>query len=198
MEYIFSDIEDLITPVGKFSIYSSNKKIPFSVIRNNFKVPYSVYDENNNIIDEIDISDMYNILINTSVLEIGSAYKVVFSGGKWEFEDSDEHTNCYCSVIGNWAVGIGAYDPNDDEKISQIWYYSKVNGFLEQNILKSPDKYDESKFISHIIEPLPENNGYSFRMLDKSWEYVDFPVAWIEIKEYSAETYKNALGFWLT
>lgn len=198
MEYIFRDIEDLITPVGNFSVYYGDKKIPFSVIRNNFKIPYSAYDENNNVTGEIDISDTYYILISTSELEIGSVYKVAFSCGEWEFEDSDEYTYCYCSVIENWAVGIGMYDHNEQEKMEQIWYYSKVNGFLEQNILRSPDKYDESKFISHIIEPLPENNGYSFRMLDKSWEYIQFPVAWIEIKEYSAETYKRALGFWLT
>ncbi|MDE6501418.1 MAG: hypothetical protein K2L10_04990 [Ruminococcus sp.] len=185
MEYIFYNIKDLITPVGNFSVYYEDKKIPFSVIRNNFDIPYG----------EINISDTYYILISTSDLEIGSVYRVVFSCGEWEFEASDEHTYCYCSVIENWAVGIGAYDPNDDEKIAQIFQYSKLNSF---NTLRCPDKYDESKFISHIIEPLPENNGYSFRMLDKSQEDIQFPVAWIEINEYSAETYKNALGFWLT
>ena len=185
MEYIFRDIEELTTPVGNFSVYCVDKKIPFSVIRNNFDIPYY----------EINISNTYYILINTSVLEIGSVYKVVFSCGEWEFEDSDEHTTCYCSVIENWAVGIGAYDPNDDEETAQIFQYSKLNGFHN---LKQPDKYDESKFISHIIETLPEQNGYSFRLIDKSWEYIKFPVAWIKIKEYSAETYRRALGFWLT
>lgn len=192
MEYIFRDIEELITPVGNFSVYCADKKIPFSVIRNNFDVPYSIYDENHN---EINIADTYYILINTSALEIGSVYKIAFSCGEWEFETSDEHTTCYCSVIKNWAVGIGAYDPNDDEKTAQIFQYSKLNGF---NGLRCPNKYDESKFISHIIETLPEKNGYSFRLIDKSWEYIQFPVAWIEIKDYNAEIYRRALGFWLT
>ncbi|MCM1506208.1 MAG: hypothetical protein NC177_03595 [Ruminococcus flavefaciens] len=119
MEYIFHDIEDLTTPVGNFSVYYADKKIPFSVIRNNFDIPYS----------EINISDTYYILISTSALEIGSVYRVAFSCGQWEFEDSDEHTTCYCSVIGNWVVGIGAYDPNDDEKTAQIFSVFKIKWF---------------------------------------------------------------------
>ena len=28
-------------------------------------------------------------------LQVGTIYKVFFSAGLWEFNDSDEHTNCY-------------------------------------------------------------------------------------------------------
>lgn len=195
MEYVFLDIKDLITPVGKFSVYCGDEKIPFSVVRNTFDIPCPVYNENNDVTDKINISDTYHIIISTSVLEIGSVYKVVFSCGEWEFEGSDEHTVCYCSVIENWAVGIGAYDPNDDEKTAQMFNYSKINGFSKIMI---PDKYDESKFKSYVVQVLPEKNGYSFRLLDKSWEYIKFQAEWIEIKEYRAEDYKDALSFWLT
>lgn len=165
MKYIFKDIKALKTPVGEFAVYSGNRKISFSVIKNNFDIPYEIY-ENQNVTGEINISDTYHIIIDTSLLETGSLYSVVFSSGKWEFCTSDENTYCYCTVIDNWCVGIGIYD--------------------------------ESKFISHTFEELPENNGYSFRLLDKSWDYIQFQVAWIETEKYSPDIYKKAIGFWLT
>lgn len=194
MEYIFKDIQALKTPVGEFTVHNRNRKISFSVIKNEFDVPYEIY-ENQNVTGEINISDTYHIIIDTSFLEIGSLYSIVFLSGKWEFCASDENTYCYCTVIDDWCVGIGIYDQNEDERLNQALYYSEINSFLENNI---PKKYDESKFVSHTFEELPENNGYSFRLLDKSWDYIQFQVAWIETEKYSPDIYKKAIGFWLT
>lgn len=141
MKYIFKDIKALKTPVGEFAVYSGNRKINFSVIKNDFDIPYQIY-ENQNVTGEINISDTYHIIIDTSFLEIGSLYSIVFSSGKWEFCTSDENAYCYCTVIDNWCVGIGIYDQNEDERLNQALYYSEINGFHENNIIRHPEKYD--------------------------------------------------------
>ena len=102
-KYIYTDITELVCPIGKFSISYENTKIPFSVRKNSYDVPY--YD--------ITTDTNYALDIDTNLLEINKQYNIVFSEGGLHFRGSDEHTESLTNTIGKWSVGIGSYDIND-------------------------------------------------------------------------------------
>lgn len=198
--YIYFNIYALITPVGEFTVtrLSDRKKVSFSVLENRFNYTHKVLNENNDIIGTINSDTNYQIEISTQNLEIGVEYMISFSSGKWEFLDSDEHTDCYSTFINGWVVGIGAYDPNDQEKFDQSWEYSKQKGYLDKHIIIEPPKFDETKFISHTLDALETLNGYRFKILDKSeGGIIVFEVAWIEAKLFGKDEYETALSLWL-
>lgn len=200
MNFIYKGIDALQTPVGCFTVSNGNERIRFSVARNSYDMPYGVYDyATQTVTGKIHTDTNYHILIDTSILNIGTTYTVAFSSGIWEYCDSDEHTACYCTIIGNWAVGMGAYDLNDEEKLDQALKSSEKTGLLKKNrIIEYPDQFDESLFTSHTIEFSPDLRGFKFKLLDKSLAEISFEVAWIQIKDdYASDFYISALGFWL-
>lgn len=195
---IYKDIDKLCTPVGEFVVVSENgEHIRFSVRKNYYDIPYEVGNDPEHVIGTIQTDTNYCIEISADKLQVGIKYKVFFSEGRWEFNDSDEHTNCYSTVIADWVVGIGAYDPNDEEKENQMWAYSKEMGYLEQRFIQAPPNYDESTFREYSVEVLDELNGFEFILYDKSRDKVRFEVAWIKIEEYPTIEYEGAIGFWL-
>lgn len=196
-EYIYKHIQELTTPVGFFAVYDGDKKIPFSVVRNGMDLPYEVYENDGAVVGTIHTETNYQMVIETKDLQIGKEYIIRFSCGKWEYCDSDEHTTCYCTVIDNWVVGIGAYDPNDYEKDEQRWAYSKKRGYLERGFCQSPPTYDESNFEKYTVEELDNLQGYKFKLFDYRSEYVWFEVAWLQAKDYPIVEYEGALGLWL-
>ena len=143
--YLYEDIEELKTPVGSFTIKSLRGKIKFSVKKNILNLACRVTDENDNEIGKIQTDTNYSILIKTDQLSVGVDYEIVFSCGKWEYCDSDEHTTCYDTIIKDWVVGIGAYDPNDQEKEDQIWKQAKEKRLLDKGYVQELEKYDESR-----------------------------------------------------
>ena len=176
-EYIYRDIAKLATPVGAFVVVSeTGETITFSVIRG---------------------EGGYGIIINSHKLEIGKKYMITFTSGNWRFCGSDEHTTCYNTVIDDWVVGIGGYDPNDEEKLDQAIAYSKQKGYLEQKIIVHPPKYDETRFTKHTVDALEKCNGYSFRVFDYSKEDIRFEVAWMQIGELGADECEEMLEVWL-
>lgn len=42
-EYVYTNVQELITPKGVFAVYDGDKKIPFSVMRNSMDMPCKVY-----------------------------------------------------------------------------------------------------------------------------------------------------------
>lgn len=196
-ETIFNNIKKLSTPVGFFSVYSGNENISFSVINNEFNIPYEVYNDNENLIGSISTNTNYEIKIETSKLKIGEEYRIQFSNGKFKYCDSDEHTSCYDAVIDGWVVGIGAYDPNDEEKFEQAFCYSKIKGYLEENYIRTLDKYDETSFTKYTTEVCDDLNGFTFRIFDYSREFIFFSVAWVKVEEFQMIDYEEAIGLWL-
>lgn len=199
-EYLYTGIIKLDTPVGYFCITLDDEKIPFSVKRNGFNLPYEVTDEGNSVIGKIQTDTNYCIVIDTKRLQIGKEYTVHFCSeydNKWERCDSDEHTTCFNTVINNWVVGIGAYDPNDQEKEDQSWRYSEKMGYLKQNYVMEPPTYDEANFRAYSVDVLDSFDGYKFKLFDYSSDKVFFEVAWIKVEEYPTIEYEGALGLWL-
>lgn len=191
-DYIYRDIYELNTPVGKYSVTDGEKEVAFSVVKNSFDVPYEI--ERKGFIHS---NTNYAIVIPVRELEKGKIYKIQFSEGIWEFCDSDEHTVAYSTVINGWAVGIGAYDPCDFQKEEQMWEYSKKKGFLERGFCQEPPEYEESDFSAYSVSSRDDNRGFDFKVYDDKCESVRFNVAWIQVTEYSEDEYIGALGLWL-
>ena len=125
-KYIYTDITELVCPIGKFSVNYENTKIPFSVRKNSYNVPY--YD--------ITIETNYAIDIDTNLLEINKQYNIVFSEGGLHFRGSDEHTESLTNTIGKWSVGIGSYDIND-----KCYYTNELHKGYD--VWKNENGYDE-------------------------------------------------------
>lgn len=164
MKYIYEDISSLPCPIGEFSVRCGKETIPFSIRKNNYNVPYN----------DIATETNYALDIDTKLLEVGKRYNVVFSEGGLSYCGSDEHTESITNTIGNWSVGIGSYDMNDD-------YFHQDEPHKGYDVRRSED-----------------NLGFSFILLDRTIDKITFLVAWIENKESSNVDYESVLNFWLT
>ncbi len=151
-KYIYTDITELVCPIGKFSVNYENTKIPFSVRKNSYNVPY--YD--------ITIETNYAIDIDTNLLEINKQYNIVFSEGGLRFCGSDEYTESITTTIGNWSVGIGSYDinekccyTNEPHKGYDVWKSEDGRGF---SFILLDRSVEEITFLVAWIENLPNSN----------------------------------------
>ena len=194
-EWICENMRKLETPVGSFCVSDGVNNLHFSICSNYMNYPYEVYDENIAVVGKIETKTNYRIAIPTANMIIGREYTISFSDGKWCLCDEDENTTCYDTVIDNWAVGIGAFDPNRQSKEYQRfdYEYKRKLGIGLERIFE----YDESDFDYYTVDVLDDYSGYTFKLFDYSEEYIYFQVAWVEIKEYKPIEYEYALGIWL-
>ena len=194
-ELIYENITELKTPVGYFFVTDGNVSIPFSVRKNTFDVPYHIYDNKQQVIGELNTETNFDLVIDTSKLKIGYYYHIRFSNGTFSFGGSDEHTESIVTTIESWSVGIGSYNPNDDEELEQaIFYTGKDKGYIQY-----PPVFDETRFVRYTVSSASESSeGFEFKLLDYSYPEIVFNVAWIKNDNYDKDTYENALDFWLT
>jgi len=194
-EHIYENITELKTPVGYFFVTDGNVNIPFSVRKNTFDVPYHIYDNNQQVIGELKTETNFDLVIDTSKLKIGCYYHIGFSNGTFSFGGSDEHTESVVSTIENWSVGIGSYNPNDDEELEQaILYTGKDKGYIQY-----PPVFDETKFVRYTVSSASESaEGFDFKLLDYSYPAIVFKVAWIENDNCDKDTCEDAIDFWIT
>lgn len=194
-KYIYENITELKTPVGYFFVTDGDVNIPFSIRRNTFDVPYYIYDDNQQVISELNIETNFDLVIDVNNLKIGGYYRIGFSNGKFSFGGSDEHTESVVSTIENWSVGIGSYNPNDDEELEQaIFYTGRDKGYIQY-----PPVFDETRFVRYMVSSASESSeGFEFKLLDYSYPEIVFKVAWIENDKCDKDTYEDALDFWLT
>ena len=122
--YIYTDISELLCPIGDFRVSHKNTKIPFSVRKNSYNVPY--YD--------VTTETNYALDIDTKLLELNMQYDIVFSAGGLHYRGSDEHTESITNTIGKWSVGIGSYDMNDD-------YFSTHEPHKGYEVWRSEDNF---------------------------------------------------------
>ena len=194
-EFIFTAITELMTPVGCFYVSDGQNRLPFSVRKNPYNVKYTIYAPGSGyqtIIEELQTETNYEIVIDTSTLKVGCTYHIAFSGGKLHFAGSDEGTECIAATVSNWSVGLGSYDPNEVEKLSQALRYAENH---PGSVLIA---YDDSAFKKYNVSRSTEGSGYTFKLLDHSSPAISFKAAWIENAAYDTWIYEDALGFWLT
>ncbi|MBE7050936.1 MAG: hypothetical protein E7394_09290 [Ruminococcaceae bacterium] len=193
--YIYKNITELKTPVGYFYVSDGKENIPFSIRKNTFDVPYHIYNDDNHIIGELNTETNYDLVLDVNILKTDCYYHVAFSNGMFYFGGSDEHTESIVATVDKWSIGIGSYNPNDDEELEQAIFYTGK----EKGCIQYPPTFDETKFVRYIVSSASESTGgFEFKLLDYSYPEIVFKVAWIENNKYDKETYEDALDFWLT
>ena len=190
--------KSIVTPIGKVFITDGESSIPFTVDKNDCDYMLDIYDENNKPTGrKIHTETNYQIAIKTNDLEIGKIYKIVFSGGKLEFSDSDEGTEGLSITKDGWTFGIGMFNPNEYEEMEQSIRHS-INigkGIYGNQIPRF--EYDESRFRNYIIESSDDKSGYTFRLLDRDRDEIIFKIAWIEHKDIDPLRCDDAISFWI-
>ncbi len=197
MDFIFNDIDKLITPIGSITVTHEGAPITFSVKKNSFNIPYEIYgDDRHTVTDTLQTETNYNIVIPTVALEIGKIYEIRFDGEALEIGGGDEHTLSLTATFGGYSIGIGAYDPNDNEKLDQAYQHTQEKGY--KHGIHMPSEFDQSKFINYALDVLDDMTGYSFKLIDRSAEYIYFTAAWICNGYLDVLYYENALDFWIS
>lgn len=140
----------------------------------------------------------YQIYIATRDLKIEMSYTLKFYGCKFHYKAGDDHTISLTETFGEYSLGLGVYDPNDDEKMNQAYGYSKEKGYLERKFITEPRKYDTNKFIQYSLEVLENMSGHSYKLINISFEYIYFPVACIFIDSFDFDIYEDAMDFWVS
>ena len=178
-DIIFENVPKLKTPVGEFRVSTDNgEEVLFSVQKNSFDSPYDIYSSDKaRKQGSIATETNFTILIPTASLTVGAEYTIHFDQGAWAHCDSTEHAICYSATIEDWVIGIGSFVPGD--------------ATLENKA------FDEAFVPHYTVEGLAEFNGFKFKLLDDSLEFVPFDVAWLKADMMPVSTCLKALGFWL-
>lgn len=195
---VFQDILAFSTPAGNISIRNGEQKIPFSVKKHAFNVPYAVCGADNKVLAALSTETNYDLVVSTEHLEIGLAYHLVFDGGTLKKNGGDEHTISLTGSFGGHAIGIGAYNPNEEEELAQAFAYSREHGYLEQGVIRMPPVFDESKFRKYVVAASDGMDGYRFRLLDRTENQISFSVAWILNPGIDPAECETAIDFWIS
>ncbi len=190
--------KSIVTPIGEVFVSDGTSLISFMVDKNNCDNMLDVYDENGKPTGcKIHTETNYQIAIKTSDLEIGKTYKIIFSGGKLEFSDSDEGTEGLSITKEGWTFGMGMFNPNEYEEFEQHIRHSEKIGNGEYGNSIPRFEYDESKFRNYIIESSDDKSGYTFKLLDRDKTDIIFKIAWIEHKDMDPIRCDDAISFWI-
>jgi len=197
---IMTSVLELNTPVGFITVECFGKKVPFDIVNGAFSSEYNIYNESNaNIVAHITAEANYQIRICRSTLKKGAQYTVRFHNGQFQYNGGDEHTISLTGTFGEYALGIGAYDPNDDEKMRQSLNYSDKKGYLAKGIIFDAKSYDTSDFTDYHLDVLDDMSGFTFATIDNgTCNYIYFPTAWIRTGKYDVATYESAVDFWIS
>lgn len=195
----FNSMTEFITPVGSIKVLNNNKAVPFYIKPSSYRYPYNIYSQDNKtVINTIEATNNYVLLIPTENLIIGKDYSVLLEGKRLAYNAGDENTISLTGTFNNVSIGIGAYNPNEETEDSQAYVYSKEHDYLEQGIMIPPAHFDESEFKQYKLDCLDNMSGYSFRLIDKSFEYVYFNIAWVENIDFDSDDGESAVDYWIS
>lgn len=189
MSYVMENIESLPTPCGEILITDpSGKRCRFSVQKSLFDIDYYLFEGTENE-EAVNTDTNYKLVLETKDLVVGELYEIRLLGASLHYGTGDDHTEAVAGTACGYSIAIGAYDPNDYEKIDQLCDASRNCTGLE---------YDKSNFIEYDIEMLLDYSGFSFCLLDRSVDKIYFDVAWIKNEHEDSSAYESAVGFWTT
>lgn len=186
MCWIYEQIDVLSTPCGNIVVTDElGQTVKFSVRKNSYSPDYA----------ELNTDTNYELCINTADLKFGDTYKIRLDSGRLCYGDSDEHTECVSGTLNGYSIAIGAYDPNDEEKLCQAEEYSKKQGY--ERMIVNPPEFNKSRFEEYEVEMLDDHSGFSFQLIDRSRTRIVFLVAWIKNGSDPDEC-ESAVQFWTT
>lgn len=191
-------IESLKTPCGTVYIMDEDgNRIPFSLRKNTFDCDYE-FESSTGAIKIINTETNYDIVVSSSLLQLRKEYKIVLKGITLEYGASDERTVCVSGKTNGYCIALGAYLPNDDERMNQAYAYSERMGFLANRIIQEPPEFDESKFVQYDADMLEDYSGFRFHLIDYTCKEIAFPIAWIKSEPDDELYYQDAAEFWTT
>lgn len=199
MDFVYRDIDVLSTPCGEITVVDENdQRCRFSVEKSSYTPDYELFYGTENE-KSINTDTNYLLCVPADDLVLKHTYRICLTGTALHYGDSDEHTEAVSGTANGYSIAIGAYDPNDDEKINQAYEYSSAQGYLAQKMLVSPPEYDESSFEQYDVEMLEDCSGFSFRLLERSVKEIHFRVAWVKHNENADfSEYEAAVELWTT
>lgn len=198
MSWIYRYIDLLLTPCGKIAVMDeSGQRLKFSVKKNPYCPDYHLFYGTENE-QAFNTDTNYLLCVHTEYLVLGHTYRICLIGSPLHFGDSDEHTEAVSGTANGYSIAVGAYDPNDDEKMLQAVEYSAMQGFDARGIIMPPPQYDERHFIEYDVEMLADHSGFAFRLLDRSIQEIVFPVAWVKNEHQGLLDYEAAVELWTT
>ncbi len=199
MDWVYRDIDVLSTPCGEITVVDENdQRCGFSVRKNPYNPDYHIFYGTENE-RSINTDTNYLLCVPADDLVLKHTYRICLTGTALHYGDSDEHTEAVSGTANGYSIAIGAYDPNDDEKIRQACEYSSAQGHLAQKTLVPPPEYDESRFKQYDVKMLEDHSGFSFRLLERSVKEIVFRVAWVKHSEsVDFSEYEAAVELWTT
>lgn len=185
-----SSMDYLPTPCGAIAVMDeTGRRVPFSLRENPYNPVYSLFYGTRQE-EALRPDANYLLCVPTSALTIGHTYSARLLGAPLHFGGSDEHTEAVSGTLRGYSIAIGAYDPNDEEKIRQAVQRLAAGEAVEP--------YDESSFTGYTLERLADFGGFSFRLLDRSMAEILFAVAYVQNGRAAPSEYEAAVEFWTT
>lgn len=198
VRWVHQHIVSLSTPCGEIAVTDEKgRRISFSVKENPYHPDHHLFYGTEN--EEVLNTDTnYLICIQTRDLTMGQPYQITLSGGQLHDGGSDEHTAAVSGTLNGYSIAIGAYDPNEEEKLRQACKHAEGSDRLSRKRIALPAQYDESRFIQYDVGMLENYAGFAFRLLGSSIEEIVFPVAWVRNKYPNLPEYEDAVELWTT
>lgn len=176
---------------------ASGKAIPFTIRKSAYYTEYEL-ETSKGERKLVNTDTKYDVVIDTAELALQTEYRIYLRGTTLHYGDSNEHTECVSGSANGYSIAIGAYDPNDEDKMDQMEEYSELNGFLLKNLLVKPPVYNEDSFLRYDVEMLRDYSGFKFHLIDREDPNICFPVAWIKNEPGEEMYYEGAVEFWTT
>lgn len=178
----------LETPCGQITVTDpAGNKVAFEIQNNSYRCDYCYENEAGDLV-AVNTDTNYDLRIPISGLKDNTQYQIRLSGTKLEFNDSDERTESVAGRFNGYAIAIGDYDPNDDEKDQQMRDWGPNHPI--------PFVFDESKFRKYDVERLEDDSGFRFHLVDRDFDSICFKVAWIQCEKGWESDFESAAAFW--
>ncbi|PWM59533.1 MAG: hypothetical protein DBX91_06080 [Subdoligranulum variabile] len=191
-------IDSLETPCGTICIMDeAGGKLPFSLRENPYRPDYC-YAEVKGIEREIQTKTNYLIVVDPTSLRYGETYRIALTGTPLAWGDSDERRVCVSGIANGYSIALGAYDPNEKEKLRQGYGHSKEAGTQTRQAALGALVFEKEDFVRYDIEMLDDASGFRFRRIDDDRREITFPVAWVKNVSGEEEKCQSAVEFWTT
>lgn len=175
---------ELQTPLGSLTVESeSGDKVPF-LVSSHFALVNRVHlnDDFDKVLDNI--GAMLTLRVDAADLTVGVKYRVVISGDKMVYADSDETAECYTKESDNVLLALNRPIFNDTDDS-----FDFNSDFTSERWQRSCDC---------ITAPSDDNRGFQFIIRGAGRPCIDFDLAWVNAESIGKDICWDALTYYLT